>query len=306
MCNFKPPKSQVNIPSPCFHTMASKGRVYQCRRLAVHLGHISRPTGRPMMPLTPYTIACSRGHPSGPLWRTYASVSSYAARASSKSARRAVWTIIGLNTMVFAAWTFAYIEKNSKIYTELQKNFMLSLQGWRQGRFWTAITSAFSHHTLVHFAFNMMTFHALSSILVFTPGVGAIHVVSLCAGSALLGSAGYLYHMKQKSDGAIDGRGPSYTQQRALGASGMVMGVASAATCLMPFLPVSLMFIPVGIPLWATTLLFAGVDTYFLNSNSPFGHAAHLGGAAGGVLYYLVFLRKYGGVLSMIRRGPKR
>lgn len=31
---------------------------------------------------------------------------------------------------------------------------------------------------------------------------------------------------------------------------------------------------------------------------SPFGHAAHLGGAAGGVIYYALIGRRFGGVLG--------
>lgn len=46
------------------------------------------------------------------------------------------------------------------------------------------------------------------------------------------------------------------------------------------------------------------VDTYMMQpvgagrSESTIGHSAHLGGAVFGVLYYSVFLRRFGGILG--------
>ncbi len=84
------------------------------------------------------------------------------------------------------------------------------------------------------------------------------------------------------------------------------MGVGTAAACLLPFFPINIMFIPIGVPLWATMLLYVGVDTYFLRSTtSGIGHSAHLGGAVFGAVYYFAYLRRFGGVWSMIKRPPR-
>ena len=92
-----------------------------------------------------------------------------------------------------------------------------------------------------------------------------------------------------------------------LGASGMVMGAGMAAACLMPTAPMGLIFPPVVLPLWVLTAVYVGIDTYFLHSEtSRIGHSAHLGGAIYGAAYYLGYLRKYGGVWSMVRRLARR
>jgi membrane associated rhomboid family serine protease len=92
---------------------------------------------------------------------------------------------------------------------------------------------------------------------------------------------------------------------QALGASGAVMGMGSAAAFLSPFAPIAVMFIPM--PLWVATIGYVAADTYFLNSErSKVGHAAHLGGFVFGVAYYASCLRNYGGVWSLIRHGLRR
>lgn len=83
------------------------------------------------------------------------------------------------------------------------------------------------------------------------------------------------------------------------------MGVGAVATCLVPFAPMQIMFIPINIPLWVLTIVYAAVDTYYLHSTSV-GHAAHLGGSIFGVCYYFTFLKRFGGVWYMLGRGRGR
>lgn len=144
----------------------------------------------------------------------------------------------------------------------------------------------------------------------FVPGVGALHVIGVTIGSAIAGNAAWLYHTEYQSP-SRDSRWSSNVIQSqhlksALGASGVVMGAGAVATCLMPTAPMNFMFIPVAIPLWMMTLVYAGIDTYYLHSDSIVGHSAHLGGAIYGVMYYLAYLRNYGGVWQMARRVMRR
>jgi membrane associated rhomboid family serine protease len=224
------------------------------------------------------------------------------------SARMAIRTIIGLNTAVFGTWYYARSTKDSKLLQWLNENFTLSMVNYREGRYWTLLTSAFSHQNFVHFLFNMFAFNAFGSILAFVPGVGAGHIVSLCLGSAITGSFAFLYThgimdppSNSKVPNAIVGAGR--IQFSALGASGMIMGAGLAATCLMPRAPMSLLFPPVTLPLWALMGIYVGIDLYFLGDvKSKIGHDAHIGGAVYGAMYYFGNLRKYGGVWSMVRR----
>ncbi|KAK3715548.1 hypothetical protein LTR37_007036 [Vermiconidia calcicola] len=246
----------------------------------------------------------------GILGRTFASGYGYQGGEilrHQKSIGRIVWTIIGVNAAVFGAWQLAITEKNQTLYRNLDENFKLSLNNWKDGRAWTIITSAFSHQMLAHFAFNMMSFHAFGTILGFVPGIGPLHVLSLCFGSAVMSSGAWLYQQQLRTPNQrqtiLGGKITTATTRSALGASGMVMGAGAAAACLMPFAPIQVFLIPVSIPLWVATLAYVGADTYFLRSEtSPIGHAAHLGGSIFGFAYYFAFLRGYGGVWHMLRR----
>ena len=208
-----------------------------------------------------------------------------------QSALQVKRAIIGLNAIVFGFWAYANYAKDRKLLNELSKHFTISLRNFREGRYDSLLLSAFSHQNLAHFAFNMITFDAFCGILIFA-GVPALQIVGLCATTAIVGSAGFLYEQQQRPGGSSTG----------LGASGMVMGVGAAATCLIPRFPMQILFIPVSLPLWSLTLLYAGVDTYSLHSNSPIGHSAHLGGSIAGLLFYFGFLRRFGGIASTMVR----
>jgi membrane associated rhomboid family serine protease len=225
---------------------------------------------------------------------------------SYRSAQAVIWTIIGLNTLVFSAWTYAKSNNDRNMLMKLYQNFTLSKENFNAGRTWTLVTSAFSHNLLPHFAFNMFAFHALASIMSYIPGIGGLHIVAVGLGSAIVGSAAWLYDSQLKSQikgGFLRAAAPT---QVALGASGLVMGIGAAAACLRPFSPMQLMFIPVNIPLWIITLGYAAADTYFLHSASPVGHAAHLGGSVFGLVYYFAYLRRFGGVWNMITKGGRK
>lgn len=69
-----------------------------------------------------------------------------------------------------------------------------------------------------------------------------------------------------------------------------------------PWAPFQIILIPVDIPLWVLMIGYIAYDSYRLNSNeSTIGHSAHLGGSAFGILFYSLFLRKYGGLSTLLR-----
>ncbi|KAF2166207.1 hypothetical protein M409DRAFT_66698 [Zasmidium cellare ATCC 36951] len=231
---------------------------------------------------------------------------------------RAVWTIISLNAAVFGAWQYAKAKNDRALDRQLYENATLMEANLQAGRNHTLITSAFSHREPGHFLFNMVSFHAFGTVLATVSGVRAAHVIALAVGSAAAGSVAWLYHLRtskrpqstiQKSKGVFSSFGGGQIARHiyvGLGASGMVMGLGAAATCLRPSAPMNLMFIPISIPLWAITALYFGVDAYYLNSDSKVGHSAHLGGAVFGATFYLLALRNRGGIWTMLRRGLRR
>lgn len=134
------------------------------------------------------------------------------------------------------------------------------------------------------------------------------HILGIVLSSAIAGSMAMFYQKSQTSKPRVSKGGwlnnPNVVQTRwqGLGASGAVMGMAAAATCLAPFTPMMLMFIPIPIPLWGMMVGYVGLDTFWLNSeNSKVGHAAHLGGFACGAVYYLASLRNRGGLWNFVR-----
>lgn len=64
--------------------------------------------------------------------------------------------MIGLNTAVFGAWQTADMTKNRQLAANLTKHTVLSQRNLDAGRYYTFVTSAFSHKDTFHFIFNMV------------------------------------------------------------------------------------------------------------------------------------------------------
>ncbi|KAK5699957.1 hypothetical protein LTR97_006091 [Elasticomyces elasticus] len=228
------------------------------------------------------------------------------------SAARAIWLIIGLNTAVFGGWQYAQYNRDHKLLRTLQDNFLLSWQNVRDGRPWVVLTSAFSHMSVTHFAFNMFSFLSFGGMLAGVPGLTGVRMLTLGLGSALAGSAAWLYERQapvtansvwDRAVASFREGNSALGQASALGASGLVMGVGAAATCFMPQARMFIFFFEA--PLWLSMLGFVAIDTYFVGSDlTGIGHSAHLGGVAFGFAYYLLSLRRFGGVLGprLLRR----
>ncbi|KXT02984.1 hypothetical protein AC578_10588 [Pseudocercospora eumusae] len=226
-----------------------------------------------------------------------------------------LWTIIGLNTAIFGTWLYADTNpSNTSLKSHLYKHFTLKDSDLREGNYHTLITSAFSHKEPTHFLFNMMGLACFMNAIRIVPGIRTFRVVALVLGSAVVSSAAFLYHNRTQTQNKTKPRNwignwnwNSKQQVRTirvgLGASGIVMGLAATATCLNPMLPMMLLAIPFPMPLFMITGAFVGLDYYLLNSEkTTIGHAAHLGGFAFGVIFYLSYWRRLGGVWTMLTR----
>lgn len=225
--------------------------------------------------------------------------------------RAFIWSCVGLNTFVFLCWQ---VPKSKPDYTWIRRalweDWTLSSRNFMQGRWWTAITSAFSHADPFHLLFNMITFISIAPILTYTRGLKARHLSTLILGSAVGGSTAFLAHDRTNFarpdtiTGRIGGMLGAQRQQRVerygLGFSGALSGLLTSAALLHPHQRLLLMGV-VPLPLWAVAGGYMVYDTYRLDdAHSSVGHDAHLGGAIFGALWYMVSLRKFGGVL-----GPK-
>ncbi|KAL0260687.1 hypothetical protein SLS55_004377 [Diplodia seriata] len=226
--------------------------------------------------------------------------SSFGQTAGQASSERLLYGILGLNTAVFAAWKYADNTIPIQIKSEqlnldkaramqaMINNFVFKSEDVANGRWWTAITHAFSHFNIPHFIFNMIALKSFGdAVIAYLPGIRPGSLATLYIGASLAGSLGWAAQRQQTDSGK--------KSAGALGASGAVSGLAAAAALIAPRAQWQLMFIPIGIPAWAMFSAYIAYDAFYMNDpNSMIGHSSHLGGAAFGAAYYLLVLRRLG------------
>lgn len=157
-------------------------------------------------------------------------------------------------------------------YTFFNK-YNFDIYGVKQGQFWRFLTSGFLHVDWQHFIFNMITLYFFGSNVVDVVGPFyfiLIYIVSLLAGNVLTYQ---LYH----NDLAY----------RAVGASGAIMGVLYSFVIMFPTQTIYLLVIP--IPGFVFAIGYLLYSIYGMRKRMDnIGHAAHFGGAIGGLLLILL------------------
>jgi membrane associated rhomboid family serine protease len=163
-------------------------------------------------------------------------------------------------------------------------NFLTSWAGLMQGRYWTLLTSVFSHNMFLHILINMLVLNSFGSLLeqvlgrwrflTFYLGAGVVSSLSHC----LLSN--FVLHQPE---------------QAALGASGAIAGLVLVFSLVFPREKI-LLFGIIPLPAIWGALAFVGLDLWGLSAQAhggglPIGHGAHLGGAFAGAVYYFLYLR---------------
>ena len=105
-----------------------------------------------------------------------------------------------------------------------QKNMVLSLRNVREGRYYTVVTSAFTHLGLAHLAFNMITLYSFAPLVITTWGVPIF--ASLYFGAAVSGSFAELWWWKTHEVIGVE--------RKAVGASGAIFGIIGSIACAAP------------------------------------------------------------------------
>lgn len=183
--------------------------------------------------------------------------------------------IILINFFVFLAWTLTPEEA----FPFMMRNFTVSWLGLLDGKYWTLITSVFSHSAFLHLFINMYVLYgfgiALRSLLGRTQFL-LFYLLAGVSGSFMHAVLSLLY--------------TNSPAQPALGASGAIAGIILFFSLSFPREKLLLLgFIPIRAG-WAAVLLVA-LDLWGLSAQShggglPIGHGAHLGGALIGLVYY--------------------
>ena len=202
-----------------------------------------------------------------------------------------LYGLMGVNASVFLY--YQYLAEQARqghphALVNFVRNFTLNVNGFKnEGRWWTTLTSVFTHFGPMHLAANLISVYYMGQLVAHTPGIGPLRMLTLIIGSGLAGSAG---HLMIRSN-AMKEQHTLYDSHRALGFSGAVMGVGAVAACFYPRTTFALYGI-VPVPLWGLMLGYGLYDGYFLGSEKTgIGHAGHVGGLVFGLVYYFARLR---------------
>ncbi len=194
--------------------------------------------------------------------------------------RRAVPIIIFLNILVFIAWRFGSQH-------ELQfmvDHFLVSWTSLSEERWWTLLTSVFSHTMFLHLLINMFVLNSFGPIVEAIVGTRRFLIFYITAGmfSSLCHALVSAFFLQSP-------------ELPALGASGAISGLILFFSLMFPREKILLLgFIP--LPAFFGALVFIGLDIVGLIAQAeggglPIGHGAHLGGALAGTIFYFLHRR---------------
>ena len=186
-----------------------------------------------------------------------------------------VTTLIQLNIFVFLLWYLMLIFDPHF----MSQHFLVSWKALVEGRWWTLITSVFSHNLLFHLFLNMYFLYNFG--LLVESHIGTHSFLALFFFSGVLGSLSHCF-FSHYFFGNSD--------LKALGASGAISGLLIFFALTFPWRPVYL-FGLIPIPAAVAIFLFVILDVWGLISQingkmAPIGFGAHLGGSLAGCSYY--------------------
>jgi membrane associated rhomboid family serine protease len=163
------------------------------------------------------------------------------------------------------------------------------------GRYWTLVTSSFSHFAPQNLLVNMLAL-AMFAPAFYTAGgvgIGASHILRLTLGSAIFSNLTCLVYRWNKP---LDPRFAKADDIRAhwsgAGASGVANAFATVATCLAPRRRIAVGRFRTPIRIYWVTMFIVFSDLMALGKDDGVGHEVHLAGAAFGLAYYLFVLRR--------------
>jgi len=185
--------------------------------------------------------------------------------------------LVAANVAVFLLWHT--LGRSQQGGDWLAANFLVSAGAIYQGRVWTLILAEFSHYESWHLLLNMIALWTFGRAVERTIGPGRL--LRLYLVGALVASVSYVVYA------VVVGSG-----EPALGASGAVSAIAVVFACIYPRAWLLLnFFIPVPAALAVALFLLLDLVGVLNPRGDMIAHAAHLGGALYGFLYWLIVLR---------------
>ena len=186
-------------------------------------------------------------------------------------------TLVALNVAVFALWHT--IGRAGAGEAFMAENFLVSVGSLR--RPWTLLLAELSHIHPAHLLFNMIGLWTFGRVV--EAALGGRRLLSLYLVGGVIASLGHVLY------GLVMG-----TAAPALGASGAVSAIAVVFAAMFPRARLVVNFF-IPMPAAVAVGLFLLIDLFgLLNPRGDMiAHAAHLGGAAYGAVYWLVAVRPY-------------
>ncbi|KAI5480762.1 hypothetical protein MNV49_007168 [Pseudohyphozyma bogoriensis] len=188
-----------------------------------------------------------------------------------------LWTLLGVNIAVFFTWQYGtsvwQTFRDPSWLVFLNKNFTVSWANISSGRFWTLLTSCFSHEGTGHIVMNMLSLYFIAPAMLAFLGNGiAASAFSLA-----------FHHF-------IDRSRMNYTSH---GASGAVYGILSYFAARNPQATFLLFFV-IPAPAWAIVsgIFFWDLYSSFNSRRGRTDSAGHVGGITAGLLWF--FRRRLG------------
>ncbi len=183
---------------------------------------------------------------------------------------RVLWGLIAANVLVFVLWTQA---RGTVLELLLDQHFLVSVDSIAEYRFWTLLTSEFSHYDPRHLLFNMLGLYFFGRPV--AEALGWRDLLGLYVASGVVASLGHVIY------GIVTG-----DQAPALGASGAVSGLGVCFAALFPNTRILVNFIfPMPAPMAVGLFLLLDV-LGILGGGGNVAHAAHLAGAATGLAWF--------------------
>lgn len=163
-------------------------------------------------------------------------------------------------------------------------HFLVSWTSLSEERWWTLLTSVFSHTMFLHLLINMFVLNSFGPIVEAIVGTRRFLIFYITAGmfSSLCHALVSAFFLQSP-------------ELPALGASGAISGLILFFSLMFPREKILLLgFIP--LPAFFGALVFIGLDIVGLIAQAeggglPIGHGAHLGGALAGTIFYFLHRR---------------
>jgi membrane associated rhomboid family serine protease len=193
----------------------------------------------------------------------------YGRGGSSRLNLNVLWTIIGINIVVFV---IDLMIRYSSLSRDLGYFFALYPRfAWSEP--WTFITSMFMHGDVMHIFFNMLWLYFFGSYIVMLVGDRKFLLVYFIGG--IVGGLFYVWLA-------------AFPYPPVVGASGAVFALGGMLAVMQPKLKVMLLFIPVPLSLWVVVTFSFFIGFIFPNV----AWQGHLGGLLVGLAFGFYFRRK--------------